>query len=332
MEAPRRTRYFFWVLLGVLSTVLPEVMAGSDLYPFFDLFDYLLMIPLYSLHCLVLWYIIWANGRPRLYNLFPAGAIFGLYEAYLTKVIWNPYWTDTPLKIGGIAVVETLVLVLFWHSILAFIVPLLVTESLTSSNEIFAGLPEWITNQFIRFRGRRWLTIPIMFGIFQSINTPTLRDSILSGATCTVITYLLIQAWKRTNGPNYTMKQLLPSPREFRVLLGLLAVMYVLMGVFWRPESLPDLSGHVTVIILYLFFAGLLYRGIQRSQEDQHVNLSNISISNGSMVLFGLFFTLGSVLGKVSGIAISVVYLVWYGGILFGVVLLVDTVRSDLFS
>ncbi len=85
--APKKIRYTFWLLLGVLSTVIPEVIAGSDIYPFFKITDYLIVIPLYTLHSLVLWYVIWNWGKPRLYNLFPAGAIFGLYEAYMTKVI-----------------------------------------------------------------------------------------------------------------------------------------------------------------------------------------------------------------------------------------------------
>jgi hypothetical protein len=54
------------------------VISGSDIYPFFKIIDYLIVIPLYTLHSLVLWYVIWNWGKPRLYNLFPAGAIFGL--------------------------------------------------------------------------------------------------------------------------------------------------------------------------------------------------------------------------------------------------------------
>jgi hypothetical protein len=141
---PRRARYLFWVILGALSTAIPEVTAGSDLYPFFKVIDYLLVIPLYTLHSLVLWYVVWRGGRPRLYNLFPAGALFGLYEAYMTKVIWDPTWAAAPLRMFGVAVVETLVLVLFWHSFLAFIVPLFIAETaLTSSREIAGGLPAW---------------------------------------------------------------------------------------------------------------------------------------------------------------------------------------------
>lgn len=331
MDAPKRTRYLFWLVLGVLSTVIPEVIAGSDQYPFFKITDYLIVIPLYTLHTLILWYIIWSNGKPKLYNLFPAGAIFGLYEAYMTKVIWNPTWAGAPIKVGGIALVETMVLVLFWHSFLAFIVPLLVVESMTDSNEVWEGIPDWLSNRLDWFRkDRRWLSIPLLAGIFQSINTPRLQDSLLSGLTSTIITYGIIQLWRRSEGTPYTMRELMPSKREFRVLLGLLALMYALMGVFWRPEAVPGIGGQATVWILYLFFGGLLALGLRKSKTDETVNSSRINITDRNMMIFGLVFTFGSALGKITGLSFPAVYFVWFGGILFGVIILLDSVRSTL--
>lgn len=331
MTAPRRIRYHFWVVLGVLSTVIPEVIAGSDLYPFFQITDYLLLIPLYSLHCIILWYTVWRNGKPRLYNLFPAGAIFGLYEAYLTKVIWNPTWAAAPLKVGGIAVVETLVLVLFWHSFLAFIVPLLVAESLTGSEEVVDGIPEWLGNRLSWFNnGKRWYLIPLFAGLFQSINTPSLQDSLLSGLTCTIITYGIIQSWRRTDGPTYSMRQLLPTRREFNTLFGVTILLYALMGVFWRPEALPGISGQASVWALYLFFGVLLYLGLRKSNNDQSTTSHKISFQDQNMLVFGAIFTAGSVLGKITGLNLPVVYLVWFGGILFGLVVLFDTMKKVL--
>lgn len=327
-QTPRKTRYFFWLVLGVLSTVVPEVIAGSDIYPFFKITDYLLVIPLYTLHCLVLWYVIWSNGKPRLYNLFPAGAIFGLYEAYLTKVIWDPTWAAVPLKVAGIALTETLILVLFWHSFLAFIVPLLVAESLTTSNEVTMGLPFWMTKRLDMLRTRRkYLILPLMAGAFQAINTPSVQDSLLSGLTTTLITMALITLWRRTKG-EYTMRSLLPTRREFRVLLSALLLLYTLMGIFWRPEALPGLGAQATVWALYLFFGVLLYLGIKKSNDDSMVNPVEINLTDRNMTLFGLFFTVGSVLGKVTGVSVAVVYFVWFGGILFGLFVTVDTVRS----
>ena len=106
-----------------------EVVSGSDMYPFFNVVSYLLVLPLYTLHTLVLLYIVFNYGRGEMYVLFPAGAIFGLYEAYITKVLWNPTWSEAEFKIVGVAVIEAMVLVLFWHAFLAFILPLFLAET-----------------------------------------------------------------------------------------------------------------------------------------------------------------------------------------------------------
>lgn len=328
--ASRKTRYTFWLVLGVLSTVIPEVIAGSDIYPFFKITDYLIVIPLYTLHSLVLWYVIWNWGKPRLYNLFPAGAIFGLYEAYMTKVIWNPNWSAAPLKVGGIAIVETMILVLFWHSFLAFIVPLFVAESLTSSREILQGLPQWFSSWLEKFRnGRKYLILPFIAGSFQAINTPTIQESLFSGLTTTIITMAIIKVWRRSTESRYSLRCLLPTNKEFKSLLTLLLIFYVLMGVFWIPELLPGLGPQITVLFLYLFFGVLLYNGIRKSREDASVNPIEINLSDRKMVIFGIVFTLGSVIGKATGLSIFVVYLVWFGGIIFGLFVLVNNLRLD---
>jgi len=319
------------LILGALSTAIPEVIAGSDLYPFFKVTDYLLVIPLYTLHSLVLWYVVWRGGRPRLYNLFPAGALFGLYEAYMTKVIWNPTWAAEPLRVFGVAVVETLVLVLFWHSFLAFIVPLFVVEaSMTCSREIAGGLPAWASGRLARLRdGYLFLVFPFIGGLFQSVNTHSMRDAGFSGLTSTLIIVGLVYVWRRRYGCRYPLRVLLPTRNEFRVLLALLLVLYSLMGVFWRPKALPGLGPQLAVWALYLFFGSLLYLGLRKSRVDESGSpVTEPNTSLGGMLLFGAVFSLGSLFGEATGLSFLAVYGVWVLGIVFGFYVLVYTVRS----
>lgn len=330
-RAPRRFRYLFWLIIGALSTALPEVIAGSDLFPFFKLTDYLLVIPLYSLHTLVLWYFIWSNGKPRFYNLFPAGAIFGLYEAYMTKVIWDPSWSAYPLKFFGMAVVETLILVFFWHSFLAFIVPLFVAEiMLTSSREMAQGLPEWMWKKMIGLqKGKRWIVIPLIAGLFQGINTPTLQDASFSGLSNTIIMLTLIYLWKKIGGNELSFRSLLPTDGEFRVLLTILLFYYVFMGLFWRPESLPGLESQVAVWVLYLIFGGLLFLGLRKSQVDEKLNPNiDLNIRTMNLLIFGVVFSFSALLGKATGLSVIAVYLVWFGGIIFGIFNFIKVIRT----
>ena len=331
IRAPRRVRYLFWLVLGALSTAIPEVIAGSDLFPFFKLTDFLLVIPLYTLHTLVLWYIIWSNGKPRLYNLFPAGAIFGLYEAYMTKVIWSPTWSAYPLKVFGVAVIETLVLVFFWHSFLAFIVPLFVAETaLTNSREIASRLPEWMWMRIIKLKnGKSWIFLPVIAGLFQGINTQTLQEAAFSGFTSTLIILSLIVLWKRVGGEKYSLRNLLPTQGEFRVLLIILLFYYGFMGVFWRPEALPGIVPQAAVWSLYLIFGVLLALGLRKSNIDINKNTGeNLFVSMRNMFYFGVIFSLCAFIGKATGLSIIAVYLVWFGGIIFGFYTFVKVINS----
>src|SRR5689334_7015492 len=87
-----RTKIIFWILLGVLSVIFAEVVSYSSPSPFFDAWVMLFTYPLYTLQTLVLASLIFRKHRVSWHILFLAGAIFGMYEAYVTKVLWNPTW------------------------------------------------------------------------------------------------------------------------------------------------------------------------------------------------------------------------------------------------
>lgn len=85
MSTPNfKTKLFFWLILGCLSTFFAEVISGSFFFPFTRPTGIILIIPLYTLHLLALAYIVYNYGKAKFYTLFIAGTIFGMYEAYAT--------------------------------------------------------------------------------------------------------------------------------------------------------------------------------------------------------------------------------------------------------
>lgn len=141
MRLPKR--YIFWFIIASLSALFGEVAIGATLYPFFSPPWGILVIlpPLYGLHALVLASIVYRFGRPRFETLYLAGVIFGLYEAYITKIIWNPDWESPPIQVGGISVLELLVVVFFWHPFMSFMMAVGTAELLTSRRKL---LPEFV--------------------------------------------------------------------------------------------------------------------------------------------------------------------------------------------
>jgi hypothetical protein len=329
-------RIFFWLILGSLSVYFAEVVSGSDILPFFKPLSWALVFPLYTLHTLVLWHIVFRYGKGWLYTLFPAGALFGLYEAYITKVIWSPTWNAAPIRLGGVAVVETLLLVLFWHAFMAFIIPLLLAETaLTSSREVFSLLPSWAKRILNSKRGSMLAyVLAVVAGIFQSIGAPTPFDSLASGILNSAFLIVLIFVWKRRGGTKYSLRDLLPGPKGFKVLLALLGVDYIVLGALLRPEEIPGVESQVTVWALYGIFGLLLYLGVRRSRDlkEEPSAPYEMDTSARRLVVLTALFTAGSVLGSLTGLGFMITLPVWVVGVAFGLIVLGLTVRHVFFK
>ena len=332
-EPVNKVRYFFWFILGCVSVFFAEVVTGSQIYPFFNIIDYLLVLPLYTLHTLVLGYIVYRNTKPRLYTLFSAGALYGLYEAYITKVLWNPPWGTNTTMFMGVAVFETLLLVLFWHAFLAFIVPLFLVETtLTSSNEMIQGLPMSLMRKidFIQ-RNKLYIVLVFLAGLFQGGNSPSIPDSLLSGISSGGFLIGLILMWKRIGGLTYSFRSLMPTEKEFKRLSFALLVYYVVTTALLWPGELPGLVPQLAIWVMYVMFGGLLHLGLMKSQVDQPNSLDyDFSASTMNMIFLTVVFSLGSMMGVATGVGSPFMLVVWFVGTFIGLVTLVYTVKSVL--
>lgn len=322
MQPSKKLKIFFWVILGFISVFFAEVVSGSQMFPFFNIWGILVVIPLYTLHILVLSYIVFNYGKPQLYTLFIAGMIFGMYEAYLTKVLWNPTWGDPIISIGGISVIEFIVLVLFWHPFMSFIIPLFVSENiLTNSKKIINGLPNRI-KLALNADKRNYiliLLIVLFLGMSQSTNSPSPLHSLLSGLSTGLVLVIPIYFFRnKTKANEYDIKQFLPNKKEFSILLTFLIFMYVFMAINIRPEALPGFGPQLIIWVIYLILFLLLILTLRKSNKDiLSQNPENIiKFSQRAYVSLFLLFIFSSVvskllLGSFGGIIMLVFWVVW---------------------
>lgn len=263
-----RQRVLFWVLWGSISVILTEVVTFSSPFPFLTLWGVLVVFPLYTLHVLVLGWLIFRPKRLNLHILFLAGALLGMYEAYVTKVLWKPTWGDATLTFGGVYVVQTAILVLFYHPLMAFVLPLVIAESLfTTSRESLQCLPARVQRWL---RGRTALVASLFAaycGLFHSLNAPSTLVALASSLSSGAVFWALVWYWRRTGcDRGYTLRHLLPTNRQAAWLGGLLLFGYLWQGVLLRPEAMPrTLLPHLTVWAMYLVLGGLLYLQLRRA-------------------------------------------------------------------
>lgn len=291
----RRLKIFFWIILGAFSTFFAEVIAGSTPFPFFSPLGILIVFPLYFLHTLFFFSIVWTYGKPTLGSLYAAGMLFGMYEAYLTKVVWISYSKEGPiLSAGGIALFETLLLVLFWHSVLAFMLPLFIGETyLTKSRELVGLLPQWL-----RKRGKYLFALLLIWaGLFTSVNSPSPLISILSTFSSGALLLLLMVVWKKTGGDNYSMRQLLPGAKARKIIIVLLLLMYVGYTRLLLWDKLPGFGPQFIVWAIYAALIWLLINNIRKSGQEK-MAATTVGFSWKTPFLFLLLFVLSAVIGE----------------------------------
>jgi hypothetical protein len=295
---PRWHKWLLWINVGLVSAFFAEVVSGSDMFPYFHAWGILVVVPLYGLHCLVLATLVFRYGRPTLPALYFAGTLFGLYEAYITKVLWTPPWNGTgALKIADVALFETLVLVFFWHVWMSFILPLLAVESwLTNSNTSLSYFPTRLRRFFSG--PANWLLIAALGGLFVSMDVKSPGDALRSGLGALTVLGLFGWTWRRlVRGKGYTLEGLLPNRGEFRFLVFLLTALYLFTGLFLRPEAYPPLTGHLAIWALYAAMILLLTLALRRSKSTP-VELTKGRLPQWLWFPGVLTFTLFAVLAK----------------------------------
>ncbi|MFX0132228.1 MAG: hypothetical protein ACFFDN_01150 [Candidatus Hodarchaeota archaeon] len=304
-QPSKKLKIFFWIILGCFSVFFAEVISGSSMLPFFEIWGLTMVLPLYTLHTLILAHIVFKQGKPNLYTLFLAGMLFGMYEAYITKVLWEPPWNASAFSLGGVAVFEFFILVFWWHAFFAFIFPLLLAENLlTKSRDVMGSQPERVQNLFAT--KKKCYLILIIFAIwcggFQSMNSLEPAYSVLSGILATTVLGILILIWrKKTNGRNFTIYDLLPNKIGFYILFCLLITYYIFTGIFLRPEAYPDIIGHISIWIIYSLIFILFYFNLKKSKVElpREKIEPAIGFSWKLYVIFSLIFTFSSATIKI---------------------------------
>ncbi len=123
------------VLVGILSMVFAEAFSGSSVLWFLSVWSWLVTLPLYWSHTLFFLNIAFRLRRTSISDLYLLGVLFGLYESWITKVVWAGYFGQAPAwgTVLGFAVAEVPVIVFFWHPVMSFIVPVLVFQIIAVS-------------------------------------------------------------------------------------------------------------------------------------------------------------------------------------------------------
>jgi hypothetical protein len=318
----------FWVLLGLLSTFFAEVLVPSSLFPFFLVKSLVLTVPLYTLHILVLSSLIWRFGKPLFPVLYSAGFIFGLYEAYYTKVLWVPNWPTTSWDtVGGVHMLVVLVVVGFWHAFLAFILPLIIADTyLTKGGELYKNLPVLFKKIISSPLGIGCLVI--LFGITSTFPMEVVLQ-VFSPLTSGLVLLFVLFLWRKNFG-KYRMEDLLPRGLALYLFSLLLLLCYFIGFVFISRENMPTtLIPHLTIWLLYLVAGLVLVAGLYKKRDLKNADSHHFQIFPWQKVL--IIFATFIFVGVISFIFLPLQYrviILILSWVPFGIIALVSIIYS----
>ena len=302
-KVKNREKFLFWIMAGIISTFFAEVVSGSTPYPFFTLAGWLIVFPVYALHTIVLATIVLKYGKPTLYTLYPAGMIFGMYETYITKVVWGGAdWGSSGPTIFGIYLIPFFLVVLFWHPFMSFIIPLTISESsLTKSRTMLSYLPNRIISLFTnQKKAKRWLIYgAVLFGLMGMFNLDTFT-CLLSSLSSGFFVLLSILLWRKYIKIR-RIKDYLPGKLGFSIALVLLLSYYLFSTFTFKPEFLPPASVQAFTFMIYLCLFLLFWNNLKVSSKERREFFkfpTKISIKFAIILL--IIFTLTTTLESLS--------------------------------
>ena len=287
-------KYAAWLVLAMISVFFAETVSGSDFFPFFHAWGILILLPFYGLNLLVFLYLIGRHKALTLRTLLLGGILFGLYETFATQVVWMAEWEGT--RIFDMGIVEFFILVPFWHTWMAFIIPLLVGELLlTNSRTVLATLPQKIRT--LKKPVAVIVVSAIICGLMQAMNSSSYEFSTISLFTGLVV-LLAIFGWRKLfENRTVTLHDLIPTKKEMFVLVPTLLLIYLfLVFVSATQNGAHTATNIIASLALYLLFAFLLRTSLKQIPNYSPTPIHQKSQYVKPVLLFLIIMTLVSAL------------------------------------
>jgi len=277
LDLPHRDVRVLWpvLLIGCLSMFCGEVLIGSSQAWFLSGWGLLMTFPLYLAHTLFFLWIALKLKKTTLPQLYFFGVIFALYESWVTKVLWAGYVGSLGPGMGtflGIGVAEFPFLVLFWHPVISFILPILIFEIMTGKALVGHDL-------ILRRSWRKTIAVAVFLflisGFIVKGNGLSLLQSLISVLGSLV---LIIFFYKRSKNSDLKIF-------EFNkpVFLGMSVFLFLLYSIsFFRflPERTPQSSiAFFSILVVYAFAFLLIY--FSKKADPAFIGLSNEHYSIG---------------------------------------------------
>lgn len=265
------------MLITTLSIALAEVSIASSPWGLVFPPAWLLLVPVYGAQPLLVAVIVLRHGRrPTLTALWCAGVVMGLYEFYITQVLWTPPWVDPPY-VTLIDPTTFVVVSMFWHPFVATILPIVLAEQIMAREPRLAGLFPRRIRAFGR-RGR-WVALVFLAVVSGGMYGQVLPawTAIALGVSALVVWGVVV--WARRAGPVEDFAaEALPNRAGVRWIVAILVVFFGIFIVVANTSEPVSGARQLAAVVCYAFFVLLAWRNLRHRRVAPTTRLAALPV------------------------------------------------------
>jgi hypothetical protein len=237
-----------------------EVLSGSSVLWFTQPWAWAVTLPLYMFHALLLLDLALIFRRTLLTSLYLWGVLFGLYESWITKVVWAGYMGQSPAAgtFLGFAIFESPLIVLFWHPVMSFIMPILAFQVLSGEKRLLPGhirmlaknKATWAIFLLTVLIGASSLSMNAKWNVMAAIVT-------IIGSILYILLFYFIASKKYA--AQFSIRSLKLGKTGLAIAALYLFALYVWAFFSLLPERIPKLPTILLTLCFYGLVIALLY-------------------------------------------------------------------------
>ncbi len=241
------------LLIGLIVLICAEVFSGASLQiGIWHPWTWIMTYWLYFAHFFFFTTLAVRTGRTSLWSLYLWGVLYGLYESWITKVIWYGYGGDGKMALGHIGPfgLAELSMVFIFHPVMSFLLPLAVACLLCPPLRRFFPDLAWFTG---RSRGasvvRAYLVVSLAPIVGINSGGPAnlaLNVALIIGLLWS-LSFLARTALATTNGQSIVVF----GRWGFVGLCLYLALLYGVTYFFLIPKGLPSVRVQLLTLVIY---------------------------------------------------------------------------------
>lgn len=259
------------LMIGFVVLICAEVFSGASVGPgLWSPWTWVMTFWLYFAHFFFFTTLAVQTGRTSLGSLYLWGVLFGLYESWITKVIWHGYGGDGKFALGSLGPygLSEISMVFLFHPVMAFMLPLAVACLLCPPLRSFFPDLSWFTGNSRWARALR-VYLVISFGATLGMNSGG-SENLCLNAVFTLVLLLALWRLARPGLATSTGAPVVVFRRAGFVGLCLyLALLYGVTYVYLRPDGLPSPAVQMFTLAFYaVCLVGLRFARRRTPQAD----------------------------------------------------------------